>query len=151
MRRRRAFTLLELLVVVAILAVLAALLLPVLAQMRAERKTEADRLRALGEKEARRIRDEALVKSEELLREGREEAGRIRGEAEKEAAEIYAQVHQGDPDFYRFWRSLQAMRTALGPHATLILRSDQGFFDILSRPLPATRPTESGEPVAKPR
>lgn len=128
----------------------------VLAQMRAERKTEADRLRAEGEKEARRIRDESLVQGEELLREGREEAGRIRGAAEKEAASIYAQVHQTDPEFYRFWRSLQAMRNTLGPKATLILRSDQAFFDILSQPTgenssKPSRPHATGEPVAAPR
>jgi membrane protease subunit HflC len=106
----------------------------VLAQMRAERKTEADRLRAEGEKQARAIRDDAQVKGEELLKTGREEAGRIRGQAEKQAAEIYAQVQQADPGFYRFWRSLQAMKKTLGSESTVILRTDQGFFDVLTQP-----------------
>ncbi len=106
----------------------------VLEQMRAERQAEAGRLRAEGEKEAQRIRDEALVKAEEIRREGREEAGRIVGRAEKEAAEIYARAHNLDPEFYRFWRSLQAVKRTLGEKATLILRTDQGFFDVLSAP-----------------
>ena len=104
----------------------------VLANMRAERKAEADRLRAEGDREAQSIRDDALVKSEEMLREGRIRAGAIRGQAEKEAAEIYGQAHKLDPDFYGFWRSLEAVKKVLGGKATLILRTDQGFFDVLN-------------------
>jgi modulator of FtsH protease HflC len=106
----------------------------VLANMRSERKAEADRLRAEGDKEAQGIRDEALVKSEETLREGREKAGALRGQAEKDAAEIYSQAHKLDPDFYRFWRSLEAIKKVLSGKATLILRTDQGFFDVLMDP-----------------
>ena len=106
----------------------------VLAHMRSERKSEADRLRAEGEKTAQAIRDEALVKSEETLREGRERAGALRGQAEREAAEIFAQAHQLDPEFYRFWRSLEAAKRVLSGKATLILRTDQGFFDVLTDP-----------------
>jgi modulator of FtsH protease HflC len=106
----------------------------VLEQMRAERQALAGQLRAEGEKEAQRIRDDALVKSEEIRRTGREEAGKIIGRAEKDAADIYARAHQLDPEFYRFWRSLQALKTTLGSNATLILRTDQGFFDVLSAP-----------------
>ena len=117
----------------------------VLAQMRAERKTAADRLRAEGEKQSRAIRDDALVKGEELLKTGREEAGRIRGQAEKQSAAIYAQVQQADPKFYRFWRSLQALKKTLGSQATVILRSDQGFFDVLTAP-PSTNADSETNP-----
>lgn len=114
----------------------------VLAQMRAEREAEAKQLRAEGDKESRRIRDDAAVKSEEILREGRLAAGRIRGEAEREAAEIYAKAHRSDPDFYRYWRSLEALKKTLGKDATVVLRTDQGFFDLLSDPpeAPKTKP-----------
>lgn len=106
----------------------------VLAQMRAEREAEAKQLRAEGDKESRRIRDEAAVKSEEILREGRLGAGRIRGEAERAAAEIYAKAHRADPEFYRYWRSLEALKKTLGQDATVVLRTDQGFFDLLTDP-----------------
>jgi membrane protease subunit HflC len=106
----------------------------VLAHMRSERKAEADRLRAEGEKEAQGIRDDALVKSEETLREGREKAGEVRGLAEKDAADIYAQANNLDPEFYRFWRSLEGIKKVLAGKATLILRTDQGFFDVLTDP-----------------
>ena len=106
----------------------------VLAQMQAERQTEATRLRAEGEKEATAIRDDALVRSEEILRDGRLEAGRIRGEAAREAAEIYAQAQTIDPEFYRYWRSLEALKRTLGQNATIVLRTDQGIFDLLTTP-----------------
>ncbi|MDD4786788.1 MAG: protease modulator HflC [Pirellulales bacterium] len=112
----------------------------VLEQMRAERRAEAGKLRAEGEMEAQRIRDEVMVKSEEIRRQGREESGKIRGQAEKEAAEIYARAHSLDPEFYRFWRSLEAIKKTLGSKATVILRTDQGFFDVLSTP---PKPPES--------
>ena len=104
----------------------------VLAQMRAEREAEAKQLRAEGDKESRRIRDDAAVKSEEILREGRLGAGRIRGEAERAASEIYAKAHRADPEFYRYWRSLEALKSTLGQEATVVLRTDQGFFDVLT-------------------
>ena len=106
----------------------------VLAQMRAERRAEAGKIRAEGEREAQQIRDEVLVKCEGVRRQGREESGKILGQSEKEAADIYAQAHRLDPDFYRFWRSLQAIKKTLGSQATVILRTDQGFFDVLSTP-----------------
>jgi len=110
--------------------------------MRAERRAEAGKLRAEGEREAQQIRDDVLVKCEEIRRQGREESGKIQGQAEKEAAEIYARAHRLDPEFYRFWRSLQAMKKTLGSKTTVILRTDQGFFDVLSQPPRAAHPAE---------
>jgi len=106
----------------------------VLDQMRAERQAEAYRLRAEGDREARRIRDEALVKKEEILSKGRKEAGELRGKAEYAAAQIYREATQMDPEFYAFWRKLQAVKKILGEKATLIMRTDRGIFDVLRAP-----------------
>ncbi|MEM8735006.1 MAG: protease modulator HflC, partial [Planctomycetota bacterium] len=100
-------------------------------------------LRAEGDKESRRIRDDAAVKSEEILREGRLGAGKIRGEAERAAAEIYAKAHRTDPEFYRYWRSLEALKKTLGQEATVVLRTDQGFFDLLTDTPESPRAKES--------
>ena len=123
----------------------------VLAQMRAEREAEAKQLRAEGDKESRRICDDAAVKSEEILREGRLGAGRIRGEAELAAAEIYAKAHRTDPEFYHYWRSLEALKKTLGQNATVVLRTDQGFFDLLTEPpeTPRTTPANKAADEAK--
>jgi len=106
----------------------------VLAQMKAERETAAKQLRAIGEKDANAIRDDAIVRSEEILREGKLEAGRIRADAEQQASEIYAQAHMRDPEFYRYWRSLEALKRSLGADSTVILRTNDGFFDLLTKP-----------------
>ena len=121
----------------------------VLAQMRAEREAEAKQLRAEGDKESRRIRDDAAVKSEEILREGRLGAGRIRGEAERAAAEIYAKAHRTDPEFYRYWRSLEALKKTLGQDATVVLRTDQGFFDLLTNSPESPRKNDKSQPLKK--
>jgi membrane protease subunit HflC len=103
----------------------------VLAQMRSERNAEAQELRARGTKEAQRIRDEAMVKADEILAEGKQQSGDILGAAEKQAAAIYAQAHRLDPDFYRYWRSMQVVKKTLGAQATVVMRNDQEPFNAL--------------------
>jgi membrane protease subunit HflC len=103
----------------------------VLAQMRSERNAEARELRARGTKEAQRIRDEAMVKADEILAAGKKSSGDIIGAAEKESAAIYAQAHRLDPEFYRYWRSMQVVKKTLGAQATVVLRNDQQPFNEL--------------------
>lgn len=98
-------------------------------RMRVERQGEANRLRAEGQKAAQAIRDDAHIKSQEILREGKEEAARINSKTEREISERLAAVHGRNPDFYRFWSSLQASKRALKERSTLILSTDQLFFD----------------------
>ncbi|WDI42495.1 protease modulator HflC [Bremerella sp. P1] len=128
----------------------------VLAQMKAEREAAAKQLRALGEKDANAIRDDAVVRSEEILRDGRLEAGRIRADAEQKVSEIYAQAHLRDPEFYRYWRSLEALKRSLGSDSTIILRTNEGFMDLLTDPpqvpqtgSPSSLPTTSEDRTAK--
>ncbi|MEW4564653.1 protease modulator HflC [Bremerella sp. JC770] len=128
----------------------------VLAQMKAEREAAAKQLRALGEKDANAIRDDAVVKSEEILRDGRLEAGRIRADAEQAVSEIYAQAHLRDPEFYRYWRSLEALKRSLGSDSTIILRTNEGFMDLLTDPppvpqsaAPSSLPTASDKRTAQ--
>lgn len=98
-------------------------------RMRVERQAEANRLRAEGAKDAQAIRDKTHVETQEILRKGREEAARIAAEAERRAAELLAAAHQKNPEFYQFWSSLQASKRVLKEKATLILSSDQLFFE----------------------
>ncbi len=126
----------------------------VLEQMRAERRAEAGELRAKGTKEAQAIRNEGMVQAEQILRAAREEAGTIVGKAEKEAAETYAKAHELDPDFYRFWRSMQVIRNTLGAKSTVILRSDQEPFRELFESNPPTvgprKPAGETAPATQP-
>jgi len=114
----------------------------VLAQMRSERNAEAQELRARGTKEAQRIRDEAMVRADQILAEGKKQSGDILGAAEKESAAIYAEAHRLDPDFYRFWRSMQVVKKTLGTKATVVLRNDQEPFNELFHANALTSPVE---------
>ena len=50
------------------------------------------------------------------------------GEGDAQAAEIYANSYSVDPDFYYFWRSLQALEEALGTNSTLVLDENSPLF-----------------------
>ena len=62
------------------------------------------------------------------------DAQRIRGEGDKQASEIYARTYNRDPEFYRFYRSLQAYRTSLGREQDIfVISPDSDFFRYLER------------------
>ncbi len=97
-------------------------------RMEAERKQEANRLRATGAAESERIRAEADREREELIADAYAESEAIRGTGEAEAAEIYAKAYTKDPEFYRFYRSLEAYRNAFGENDTLVISPESEFF-----------------------
>ncbi|HLS43222.1 MAG TPA: protease modulator HflC [Paenalcaligenes sp.] len=98
-------------------------------RMEAERKQEANRLRATGAAESERIRASADRERQELIADAYAKAQAIRGEGEGEAAGIYASAYQNNPEFYRFYRSLEAYRGAFNaPNDTLILSPESEFF-----------------------
>lgn len=98
-------------------------------RMEAERKQEANRLRATGAAESERISAEADRQREELLAEAYAEAESIRGAGEAEAADIYAAAYTKNPEFYRFYRSLEAYRNAFNSeNDTLVLSPESEFF-----------------------
>lgn len=105
-------------------------------QMRAERKQYAARYRAEGEREAATIRADTELEVAQIRAAASEKAARIRGEAEAQAARIYADAHSADPEFYRFKRSLDAMRKVLGDKSTVVLRTDSAPFDLLQEGVP---------------
>jgi membrane protease subunit HflC len=114
----------------------------VLDQMRAERAQYAARHRAEGERDATEIRAQAEVESASLRADGQRKATEIRGRAEAEAARIYTDAHRRDPEFYRFLRTLDTLKTLLGRRSTVILRTDAPPFDVLDSGPPG-RATES--------
>ncbi|MGO3130470.1 MAG: protease modulator HflC [Alcaligenes sp.] len=98
-------------------------------RMEAERTQEANRLRATGAAESERIRAEAERQREELLAEAYAEAQAIRGKGDGEAAAIYAEGYGKNPEFYRFYRSLEAYRSAFSKQTdTLVISPDSDFF-----------------------
>lgn len=115
-------------------------------QMREQRHAKSRELRARGEREAREIRAKADREARTLLAQARSEAEVIRGEGDAEAAGIYAEAYGRDPEFYAFWRSLQAYRATLGENSTMVLPPDHPFFRFLD---PSRRPWDLGLPAPK--
>ena len=98
-------------------------------RMEAERKQEANRLRASGGAESERIRAEADRKRQEILAKAYATAQVTRGEGDAKATAIYAESYGRNEDFYSFYRSLEAYRESFAEQSsTLVLSPDSEFF-----------------------
>ncbi|AJE48218.1 protease modulator HflC [Celeribacter indicus] len=103
------------------------------ARMRAEREREAADERARGEEAAQRVRAQADRTVVELESDARRQAEITRGEADAEKNRIFAEAYGADPEFFEFYRSLNAYRAGLrGENTTLVISPDSEFFDYLS-------------------
>jgi membrane protease subunit HflC len=101
-------------------------------RMRQERQRVAAQLRAEGDEEHERIRADADRQRTVLLSEAYRDAEQIRGTGDARAAEIYAQAYSQDPEFYSFYRSMQAYRESIGgDQDVLVLEPDSEFFKFL--------------------
>ncbi|MGK2742326.1 protease modulator HflC [Tepidicaulis sp. LMO-SS28] len=99
------------------------------ARMRTEREREAAEFRAQGRETAQRIRSRADRDVTVLLAEAQRDAERIRGEGDATRNRIFAEAFGQDPDFFDFYRSMQAYRAGLkGDNTTVILSPDSEFF-----------------------
>ncbi len=98
-------------------------------RMVSEREREAAEFRAQGQEMAQQIRSRADRERTVLLAEAKKEAQIIRGEGDEKAIKIYADAFEKDPEFYSFYRSMEAYRAALGDdETTLVLSPDSDFF-----------------------
>lgn len=101
----------------------------VYARMRSDRQIEAASLRAEGKKQSETIRAAADANVTVTLATARSNSAKIRAEGVAKSAKIYADTYQQDPEFYGFYRSLQAYNDVFDKqHATLVLRPDGDFF-----------------------
>ncbi|MFA5521583.1 MAG: protease modulator HflC [Castellaniella sp.] len=103
-------------------------------RMEAERKQEANRLRASGFADAERIRAQADRQRAEMLADAYAKAESIKGEGDGRATAIYAEAFGKNPGFYAFYKSLEAYRDALGSEDTLVLSPQSDFFRFWSDP-----------------
>lgn len=98
-------------------------------RMKAERKREANQFRAEGEQLAQEISSTADKERTVILAEAGRQAQIQRGLGDEEAIKIYAEAFKQDPEFYGFYRSMEAYRESLaGSDTTLILSPDSDFF-----------------------
>lgn len=106
----------------------------VYAQMSAERQRVATELRAEGRAVAERIEAEADRERTIILADARRDSEKLRGEGDARAAEIYADAYNQDPEFYAFYRSINAYRQSMGNSGDLlVLDPNNEFFRYLNQ------------------
>ena len=106
----------------------------VYAQMKAERARVAAELRAEGRADAERIEAEADRQRTIILADANRDSEKIRGEGDAKAAEIYANAYNRDPEFYAFYRSINAYKTSMGQsNDLLVLDPNNEFFRYLNQ------------------
>jgi membrane protease subunit HflC len=104
-------------------------------RMRAERERVARDLRAQGGEAAERIRADADRQRTVIVAEAFRESEETRGEGDARASQIFANAFNQDREFYAFFRSLGAYRTALGQDQdVMVLQPDSDFFRFFRDP-----------------
>ncbi len=102
------------------------------ARMRSEREREAREARAEGAQAATEIKSRAEKERSVIIAEARRDAEILRGQGDNEAITIYSKAFNQDPQFYAFYRSMEAYRNSLAdPETTMILSPDSDFFKFL--------------------
>lgn len=104
-------------------------------RMEAERKRVANELRSTGAAEAERIKADADRQREVILAEAYRDAQRIKGDGDSKAAAIYARAFSESPEFYAFWRSMEAYRQSFRNKSdVMVLDPDSEFFKYFRNP-----------------
>ena len=97
-------------------------------RMEAERKRVANELRSEGSAEAEKIRADADRQREILIAESYREAQKIKGEGDAKATAVYAQAFAQNPEFYAFYRSLEAYRGSFKSRNDVLVVEPGGEF-----------------------
>ena len=104
-------------------------------RMRAERVRVANELRSTGSAESEQIRADADRQRTVILAEAFREAEKIKGEGDAKASAIYADAFGKNPEFYKFYRSLEAYRASFKAHGdVMVIDSNSEFFKYFRNP-----------------
>jgi membrane protease subunit HflC len=112
-------------------------------RMQAERQQAAALFRAQGAQQAQKIRADADRDAAVIRATARQTSEQLRGEGDGERNRIFAEAYGADPDFFAFYRSMQAYETAL-PNARAVIGPTSDFFRYFQSPTPT--PTAAPPP-----
>jgi membrane protease subunit HflC len=119
-------------------------------RMQTERQREAAEFRAQGAQRAQEIRSRADREVTVLVADATSKSEQIRGEGDATRNQIFADAFNKDPDFFAFYRSMQAYEAGLKQSDTrFVLKPDSNFFRYFNNPSGKPR-TESTPPPAAP-
>ena len=114
-------------------------------RMKADRFKEAEELRAQGRAAANKIQADADRDAITIRAEARRKSDQMRGEGDAERNRIFAQAFNRDPNFFAFYRSMQAYEQGIKSGETrMLLSPDSEFFRFFTNPsgvAPAPQPT----------
>lgn len=104
-------------------------------RMEAERKRVANELRSTGSAESEKIRADADRQREVILAEAYRKAQEVKGEGDAKASAIYAAAFQPNPEFYSFYRSMEAYKQSFKNKGDMmVLEPNSEFFKYLKNP-----------------
>ncbi len=107
----------------------------IFARMISERERIAREFRATGEEEAQKIRASAEKKRVVTVAEGARKSQETRGLGDAEAIQIYADSFGKDPEFFSFYRSMEAYKNSINQNDTMVLTPDNDFFEYFNLPV----------------
>lgn len=97
-------------------------------RMRSERERQAKRYRSEGREEGVKIKTGADRERAVMLATARQKAEIIRGEGDANATNIFAKSLSRDPDFYQFWKSMEAYKTSVNNETDFVLTPGEEFW-----------------------
>jgi len=104
-------------------------------RMESERKRVANELRATGQAEGEKIKADADRQRQVIIADAYRDAQRVKGEGDAQASRIYAEAFGRNPEFYSFYRSLEAYRQGLRAKSdVLVLDPTSDFFKYFRSP-----------------
>jgi len=119
-------------------------------RMQTERQREAAEFRAQGSQKSQEIRAKADRDVTVLLADATSRAEQIRGQGDSERNRIFADAYGRDPDFFAFYRSMQAYERSMHHNDTrMVLKPDSDFFRFFSDP--SGQPTQEAGSTTVPQ
>ena len=104
-------------------------------RMESERKRAANQLRATGQAEGEKIKADADRQRQVIVADAYRDAQRVKGDGDAQASRIYAEAFGKNPEFYSFYRSMEAYRQSLRSKSdVMILDPSSDFFKYLKSP-----------------
>ena len=119
-------------------------------RMQAERQRLAAQFRAQGSQQSQQIKAEADRNVTVITAQAQQQSEQIRGEGDGERNRIFAEAYGADPEFFAFYRSMQAYQNSFNNSQTRALISPKSdFFRYFSTPTPPPEAATAPSPAAK--
>jgi membrane protease subunit HflC len=104
-------------------------------RMESERKRVANELRATGQAEGEKIKADADRQRQVIVAEAYRDAQKTKGEGDAQASRVYAEAFNRNPEFFSFYRSMEAYRQSLRSKSdVLVVDPSSDFFKYLKTP-----------------